>query len=87
MVTRTDPEKHKAQVRAANRARYRAVQALIAEHPERFDDLYAAEAAAEGVTPKPREKVDAASLQAQIKELTKRLKSIQKAESKDGASA
>ena len=41
MTTRTDPEKHKAQVRAANRARYRAVQQLIARHQIEFDALYA----------------------------------------------
>jgi len=76
MVTRTDPEKHKAQVRNANRARYRAVQALIARHQGEFDVLYATEAAQFGVEPKPREKVDAVALQAQINELTTRLKRL-----------
>lgn len=76
MVTRTDPEKHKAQVRAANRARYKAVQQLIGRHQVEFDVLYAEQAALEGVEPKPREKVDAEAIQAQIKELTKRLRSM-----------
>jgi hypothetical protein len=76
MVTRTDPEKHKAQVRAANRARYKALQTLVARHPAEFAVIYADEAAHEGVEPKPREKVDAAAIQAQIKELTKRLKTL-----------
>lgn len=76
MVTRTDPEKHKAQVRAANRARYKAVQQLIGRHQVEFDVLYAEQAALEGVEPKPREKVDAVAIQTQINELTKRLKSI-----------
>ena len=77
MVTRTDPEKHKAQVRAANRARYKAVQALIGENQERFDDLYAAQAAAEGVEPKPRGRVDAVALQHQIDTLKGRLSRLQ----------
>jgi len=76
MVTRTDPEKHRAQVRAANRARYKAVQQLIARHQVEFDVLYAEQASLEGVEPKPREKVDAVAIQAQIKELTKRLKTL-----------
>jgi hypothetical protein len=77
MVTRTDPEKHKEQVRAANRARYRAVQLLINENQERFDELYAAQASLEGVQPKPRGRVDAAVLQEQIAELQARLGRLQ----------
>jgi hypothetical protein len=73
MVTRTDPEKHRAQVRAANRARYRAVQLLINENQGRFDALYAQQAALEGVEPKPRGRVDADHLQAQIADLQARL--------------
>jgi hypothetical protein len=76
MVTRTDPEKHKAQVRAANRARYKATQILIAENQARFDEVYAQQAALEGVEPKPRGRVDAAQLQSQIAELQKRLQSM-----------
>lgn len=48
---RRDPELKKAQVRAANRAKAKAVNLLIAERQPRFDFLYAREAAAEGVTP------------------------------------
>jgi uncharacterized protein YPO0396 len=81
MVTRTDPEKHKAQVRAANRARYRAVQALISEHQTEFDTLYAQQAALEGVEPKPRGRVDAPYLQQQIADLQARLNRIQAASS------
>jgi len=77
MVTRTDPEKHKAQVRAANRARYKAVQLLIAEIQARFDALYAQQASLEGVEPKPRGRVDADAIQHQIAELQARLKSLQ----------
>jgi len=73
MVTRSDPERHKAQVRAANRARYKAVQLLIGENQERFDSLYAQQASLEGVDPKPRGRVDAAQLQDQIAELQARL--------------
>jgi uncharacterized protein YPO0396 len=77
MVTRTDPEKHKEQVRAANRARYRAVQLLIGENQERFDTLYSQQATLEGVQPKPRGRVDAAALQDQISELQARLGRLQ----------
>jgi hypothetical protein len=73
MVTRTDPEKHRAQVRAANRARYRAVQLLISENQGRFDTLYAQQASLEGVEPKPRGRVDADHLQNQIADLQARL--------------
>ena len=76
MATRSNPEKHKAQVRAANKARYRALQTLVARHPAEFAVLYAEEAAQVGVEPKPREKVDAAVIQSQINELTARLKRL-----------
>jgi hypothetical protein len=79
MVTRTDPEKHKAQVRAANRARYRAVQLLINKHQVEFDALYAAQASLEGVEAKPRGRVDAEHIQSQISELQARLASLQDA--------
>jgi hypothetical protein len=73
---RQDPDKHRAQVRAANRARYRAIKRLIAENPQRFDELYAYEAAIEGVTPKPPERVDAGKIQSQIDALRERLAQI-----------
>lgn len=76
MVTRSDPEKHKAQVRAANRARYKAVQLLIGRHQVEFDTLYADQASLEGVEPKPREKVDAAALTSQIETLRRRLAKV-----------
>jgi len=76
-VTRSDPEKHKAQVRAANRARYRAVQLLINAHQGEFDTLYSQQAALEGVEPKPRGRVDAVQIQSQIAELQARLASMQ----------
>jgi hypothetical protein len=79
MVTRTDPEKHKAQVRAANRARYKAVQLLINAHQGEFDTLYAQQASLEGVEPKPRGRVDAEAIQNQIAELQERLKQVQSA--------
>ena len=77
MVTRSDPEKHKAQVRAANRARYKAVQLLIHNHQGEFDSLYAQQASLEGVEAKPRGRVDAAALQSQIAELQERLAHMQ----------
>jgi hypothetical protein len=76
MVTRTDPERHRAQVRAANRARYKAVQLLISENQTRFDTLYAQQASLEGVEPKPRGRVDAVHLQHQIADLQARLASL-----------
>ena len=79
MVTRSDPEKHKAQVRAANRARYKAVQLLIHNHQGEFDNLYAQQASLEGVEAKPRGRVDAAALQSQIAELQERLAHMQDA--------
>jgi len=54
MVNRKDPAKHREQVRSANRARYRAVKRLIEAHAAEFDTLYAEEASAEGVSPKPQ---------------------------------
>jgi hypothetical protein len=73
MANRTDPDKHRAQVRAANRARYAAVQELIGAHQSEFDTLYAKHAGAEGVQPKPRGRVDADEIQAQIATLQGRL--------------
>jgi hypothetical protein len=73
MVNRSDPEKHKEQVRRANRARYRAVQLLINDHQEEFDRLYLAQAALEGVEAKPRSRMDASAIQSQIAELEERL--------------
>jgi hypothetical protein len=72
-MKRSDPEKHKAQVRAANRARYRAVNLLIEAHPAEYAAFYAQEAAAEGVTPKPRERLDTEKITSQIEELQARL--------------
>jgi hypothetical protein len=77
MVTRTNPEKHKKQVRAANRARYKAVQLLIAENQARFDVLYSQQALLEGVEPKPRGRVDAEHLQNQIAEMQAKLEALQ----------
>jgi uncharacterized protein YPO0396 len=82
MVTRSDPDRHKAQVRAANRARYRATQLLINQHQGEFDTLYSQQAALEGVEPKPRGRVDAEHIQSQIAELQERLNKMQ-----DSASA
>lgn len=80
MATRSDPEKHRSQVRAANRARYKAIQRLIAENQERFDAFYAEEAVVEGVEPKPR-RFGAAALQGQIAELEQRLAQMRQHES------
>jgi hypothetical protein len=76
MAIRTDPERHKEQVRLANAARYKAIRALIAENQERFDALYAEFARPLGIEPKPRGRVNAAQIQSQIAELQARLKSM-----------
>lgn len=78
MANRTDPERHAGQVRAANRARYRATKDLISEYQDRFDELYAMHARAEGVTPAPRRRIDAAAMQSQIDVLTRRLAALSK---------
>lgn len=72
MTTRTDPEKHKEQVRAANRARHRATKRLIANHRAEFNAMYMAEAEKEGVTPKPLSRepsTEVATLRAQMEEM------------------
>jgi hypothetical protein len=56
MTNRTDPEKHREQVRSANAARKEAVDMLIALHPKQFDRLYAFRAAVRGVSPTGRRK-------------------------------
>jgi hypothetical protein len=73
MATRLDPDKHRSQVRAANRARYRAVQALISAHQIEFDTLYSEFAGNEGVTPKPRGRLDVISLQRQLADMERKL--------------
>lgn len=84
MTNRTDPEKHREQVRAANRARYRATQILISENQPRFDALYAQEASREGVTPAPRGRINATEIQAQIDALSRRLTEMHQ---REGSSA
>lgn len=76
MVTRSDPEKHREQVRAANRARYKAIQELIGENQSRFDVLYAKHAENEGVTPNPRGRIDVAAMQRQIADLSAKLREV-----------
>lgn len=44
-------EKHREQVRARNRAWYRAVRELVKAHEDEFDELYKVEAIKEGVAP------------------------------------
>jgi hypothetical protein len=76
---RSDPERHRAQVRAANRARYRAIRMLIDENQRRFDELYAQQCRFEGVVPagphttqrERRSKLEAeiAELRAQLAEM------------------
>lgn len=51
MPKRSDPDKHREQVRSANRARYRADKRLRDMFPDDFARLYAEEASKEGVTP------------------------------------
>jgi hypothetical protein len=54
MPNRTDPEKHRDQVRRANAARKAAVDRLIKLHPIQFYRLYKEEAAKRGVSPTGR---------------------------------
>lgn len=56
MLDRDDEaaERHRALVRAANRARAKAIKELKRRYPEEFEQLYAEQAALEGVTSKPR---------------------------------
>ncbi len=72
-ATRTDPERHREQVRAANRARHRATRTLIMKYREEWDNLYAKEAAKEGVEPKPRDTPEIARLKSQIENLGRKL--------------
>ena len=63
-MARSDPEKHRRQIAAANKARYDATKALIALYPDDFDRLYAIEAEKNGVDPKgprPRKPKDETS--------------------------
>lgn len=53
-ANRSDPEKHKNQVRQANAARAEAVNQLITLHPKQFDRLYKAAASKRGVEPAGR---------------------------------
>ena len=69
-ATRTDPERHREQVRAANRARHRANKRLQAKYPLDWDVFYAEEAAKEGVEPKPRVGNEVAEMRGQIAALT-----------------
>ena len=46
-----DTEKHREQVRARNRAWYRAARELIKAHPEEFTEIFVREADKEGVRP------------------------------------
>lgn len=71
---RSDRERHKDQVRRANKARYQAVKDLIAEYPDRYDELYAHYCSQVGVTPNPRPRLSTEELQAQIAELEARLR-------------
>lgn len=48
---RSDPDKHKEQMRRASQARYAATRRLQAAHPAEWAALYEEEAHARGVTP------------------------------------
>lgn len=76
---RSDPTAHRAMVRAANKARYRATKVLIARHQFEFDTLYAREAAVMGVEPKPRMPVNINLMERQLRELEEQLAKARKA--------
>ena len=48
---RSDPDKHKEQMRRASQARYAATRRLQAAHPAEWASLYEEEARLRGVTP------------------------------------
>ena len=79
---RRDWGAHREQVKASNRARYRAHQRLIAEKQERFDEIYAEECAVEGVT--PRRALLAQKLERDIAKLKRRLDRIKEREAGGG---
>jgi len=68
-------ERHKAQTRAMNRARKRAVAQLVKENPERYFELYAMCAAVEDppVTARPPKEAAVEEIEAQIEKLRRRL--------------
>lgn len=78
---RNDWDRHRAQVRATNRARYKAIQQLVAENQEEFDQLYAEQCALEDPVVIPRSveredpqvlKQEIARLQAQLDQVNRR---------------
>lgn len=76
-ANRVDPERHREQVRAANRARHRATKTLIAAHRREFDALYALEASKEGVSPKTTAAEDeVTSLRKQVEGLAAQLRDL-----------
>lgn len=78
---RTDWEAWRAQIRAANQARYRATQILISENLDRFDSLYADQCRLVGVTPKPRSRLTAVEeIEQEIDQLRRRLEIAQRRE-------
>jgi hypothetical protein len=61
-MPRSDPAAHREQIRRANKGRYRATNRLIEECLERFDAIYAEEAAREDVAPKSvKDKIERAA--------------------------
>lgn len=83
-MPRSDPAAHKALVRAANRARYKATCLLIAAHGAEFDRLYERCAKEEGVEPLGRRNVvQADAIRAKIAQLQEQLE-LRLVESGDG---
>lgn len=72
-----DPDRHRAQVRARNRAYYAAVKDLIAEYPEQYRELYAREAARNGVNPRPK-LTEAEEIEKEIARLQRQLDRAQR---------
>lgn len=73
---RKDWEAHSERVKAANRARYRAVKTLVSRHQVEFDALYEAESKVEGVTPRTV-KDRTASLKRRIRDLQLQLDDVE----------
>jgi len=82
---RRDWDKHRADVRATNRAFDAAVRRLISEQPERYAELYAEQAAARGVQPRsPKLLTERELIELELAGLRAQLASIWGPEDDDG---
>lgn len=71
---RNDWDRHREQVRRGNAARFRAYDALIAEHQDEWDRMFRLWAAVYGVTPRGMEPMTESELALEIEWEIERLK-------------